>query len=266
MNRRFLAILPALAFAAPLYLVGQQAQSDSRGMYYTAERKKETLPAVVPVANTNAQSKAKAAAPATTAPVNAVVNLGLRYNVLLNENGKPGRAVDPARNFKVDECFHLQITANRAGYLYVLAKQSSGDWIPLLPTPDMPKESNVLNGDQTVIVPEKYCFEIHDPPGTETIWVMLSRDPSEIDALDKAARGVSAPTPAKGKSDQSLLMARVNVEVNRLSGLPGTRDIQFRKIAAPLQAGEPANSVYVVNSSPRPSSHVITQIEISHRR
>ena len=45
----------------------------------------------------------------------------------------------------------------------------------------------------------------------------------------------------------------------------GTRDIVIKKITQPQAAAEPAESVYVVNSSSNPASNLAAQIEVHHR-
>ena len=47
--------------------------------------------------------------------------------------------------------------------------------------------------------PKEYCFEISDPPGTETLFVVLSRSPRDFfelyDAIKAPAHLVRQPAP-----------------------------------------------------------------------
>jgi hypothetical protein len=246
-----------LILAAAHALPQQNASEGARELFYVAVAKKEALPPIRPVAVRKA---------ASTRPSDAsgVVHLGLRYNVVL-VNASSGRSetVDPDREFRNGECFALDFVSNRSGYLYVLAKQSSGNWIPLLPSPEMSDESNIINPGEKVRVPSRYCFEISAPPGAETLFVLLSRDPADVSDLHDGIKGrTPPPTDAPVQIADSRL---VNSAVARMSGEVLTRDLAIRKVSQPVAAGEPANSVYVVNGSAKPASKVITRIEIRHR-
>jgi hypothetical protein len=45
----------------------------------------------------------------------------------------------------------------------------------------------------------------------------------------------------------------------------GTRDLVIRKVSQPVDSRDMPNSVYVVNGSDKPSSTVVTQLQIKHR-
>ena len=105
----------------------------------------------------------------------SVPHLGFRYTVaLVNQTSGKAESVDPDRDFRKGECVRIELESNQSGYLYVLSKQSSGTWLPLFPSPEMPGESDVIDPGQKVRAPKDYCFEINDPPGTETLFVALS--------------------------------------------------------------------------------------------
>jgi hypothetical protein len=158
----------------------------------------------------------------------------------------------------------------------VLAKQSSGQWQPLLPSPEMTDESNIIDPGRKIRVPGNYCFEIQDPPGSEHLVLVFSRDPQDFYELYQSIKNQkSTPTPAptpppmqERPASGSVQMAdasHVNSAVARMEQQFGTRDIAIRKVSQPLSSGEPAGSVYVVNSSNKPTSSVVTEIELKHR-
>lgn len=186
--------------------------------------------------------------------------LGLRYNLILISAGKSEPA-DSDRMFQPGECVALEFEANGSGYIYVLEKGSSGAWSPLLPSAEMPDESNVLKARTPVRVPEKYCFEISGPPGEERVFVALSRDPEDLYDLNQSIR------KSAGEADASPLLAqnRLSDEVNRLESGLRDRDLKIKKIEKPENSSEPAHSVYVVNASASSSSRVVTEIRIQHR-
>jgi hypothetical protein len=187
------------------------------------------------------------------------VHLGLRYTLGLIHEERRGDArfepVDPKRAFHKGDCFALKVSANRDGYLYVLSKQSSGIWQPLLPTPHMPDEKNVLAAASNVMVPANHCFEITDPPGTEVLSIILSRDPQDVIALHDTIR--DAP-----ESDQTA--RAITKEVERMTQM-GSRDIAFRTVEKPQGASEDAYSNFVVSRSDKPSALVVATIRVEHQ-
>lgn len=238
-------------------LMGQQQSNETgaRQLYYFAVTKKDSLPPI------------RKEAPAT--PANGVVHLGFRYSILLvNPDTNRAQTVDPDRIFRKGDCFALQVEANRSGYLYVLARQSSGSWKAMLPTPEMSQESNILDPGTKMRIPAGYCFEVSDPPGSEVLTVILSRDPHDVYQLNQGVRN-SEPPPSEQRrqgSTMELASARiVNNEVERMARQYGTRDLLFHKIEKPQDPQEPPFSVYVVNSSDKPAAMVMTKITIRHQ-
>lgn len=294
-TQRRMGLIAVLAVGAFAQQAKQKEAEGARELYYFAVTKKDPLPPLRRVAATrtpavtaapavNSQQSGTTAAPLPrgdapaagppAGPGAGAVHLGFRYSLALvnSESGK-AEPVDSDRVFRKGECLAIDFESNRSGYLYVLVQQSSGNWAPLLPSPEMPDEANIINPGEKVRVPKEYCFEISDPPGTETVFVVLSRDPRDIYDLNEGIKGNSpapAPRPAAPERPPSdpvqYADARiVNSAIARMAQQFGTRDIVIRKIGQPMEAKEPAHAVYVVNASTRPSSSVVTQIEIHHR-
>ncbi len=248
-------VLVAAAACAQAQPQQQPNETGARQLYYFAVTKKDPLPPI------------RKEAPAT--PANGVVHLGFRYTVVLvTPDTNRAQSVDPDRIFHKGECFALQVEANRSGYLYVLARQSSGAWKAMLPAPEMSTESNILDPGRKIRVPADYCFEVSDPPGSEVLTVILSRDPHDIYQLNQGIHNSDAPSsePRRQPATMELASARlVNSEVERMARQYGTRDLLFHKIEKPQDPDEPPFSVYVVNSSDRPSAMVMTKITIRHQ-
>ena len=252
---------------------GAQPVEGARELFYLAAQRKDTLPPIRKVAAT----KSTAAAQPQANPAAGVVHLGLRYNlILVNPTSGASEEVDPQSVLHKGDCFALDFESNRSGYLYVLAKQSSGSWQALVPSPEMADESNVIDPSKKLRVPANYCFEVRDPPGTETLFVVLSRDPRDFYELYEGIKRQNAPAqpvpartePVPGAPAQPVQYADaslVNGAIARMAQQFGTRDIAIRKIDQPAAPQEPPHSVYVVNVSNAPASSVVTQIEVRHR-
>ena len=270
-------------------LVAQQPQSQpktegTRDLYYFGATQKDTLP---PIRKASTAVRAKstpaptlsAGTEADRAPVTpgeavdaaSVPHLGFRYTVaLVNQTTGKAVAVDPDRDFRKGECVRLEVESNHSGYLYVLSKQSSGGWLPLFPSSEMPDESNVADPGQKVRAPKDYCFEIGDPPGTETLFVVLSRSPRDFfdlyDAIKSPATAAPANTSKSPANPVQLADARmVNSAVEKMATTFGTRDLVIKKVTPGADKQDTDYSVYVVNGSDKPSSTVVKKVEIRHR-
>jgi hypothetical protein len=236
-------------------LEAQPAQpvEGARELFFAGAAPKDELP------------KLQKLAPKTTSPpAPTAVNLGLRYSLLLVQSrSSAGDPVDPMRNFRKGDCVAINLESNRSGYLYVLAKESGGNWTPLFPTPALVDHDNRIDPGQVVRTPKESCFEIDDPPGSETVFVVLSRSPRDISEL---AESIRKPSPL------------VNVVVSQMTAEAGTRDLPFREVVKPASpppvrkagtkaevAKEPQHAVYVVNGSRKSGDTLVTRIEISHR-
>jgi hypothetical protein len=261
----------------------QQKTEGTRDLYYFGAAQKDTLP---PIRKASTAVRAKstpaptlsAGTEADRAPVTpgeavdaaSVPHLGFRYTVaLVNQTTGKAVAVDPDRDFRKGECVRLEVESNHSGYLYVLSKQSSGGWLPLFPSSEMPDESNVADPGQKVRAPKDYCFEIADPPGTETLFVVLSRSPRDFFELYDAIKNPPAAAPANSSRSNSnpVQMAdmRVNSAVEKMAKTFGTRDLVIRKVTPAADRQDTDYSVYVVNGSDKPSSTVVKKVEIRHR-
>ncbi len=267
-----------------------QPTEGARELFFAGAAPKDELPPVRPTAPAKAVpatvppgSQPGHAAPGSAADRAAALralHLGLRYNLLLvSARGDRGQPVEPERNFRKGDCVAIELEANRSGYLYVLSKQSSGDWVPLFPTPELSDQSNRIDPGQIVRTPRRACFEIDDPPGQETLFVVLSRDPRDIYELSESIKGPGdRPQPSSG-STQIAATGRINSAVGRIAEEYGTRDLPFKEVARPAAqpapvrkaAAKPAdkagleNAVYVVNGSSKPAATLVTKIEILHR-
>ncbi|HWC96668.1 MAG TPA: DUF4384 domain-containing protein [Candidatus Sulfopaludibacter sp.] len=245
----------------------------ARELFYLAVAQKDALPPVHKTAQRTATAPVQSAAAIPPKENPGAVHLGLRYNlVVVDPQSGRSELSDPDRVLKRGECFALDFESNRSGYLYVLAKQSSGSWQALMPSAEMAEESNIIDPGKRIRVPKSYCFEIGDPAGSETLFVVLSRDPRDFyDLSDGIKRQNSAPAQAAPPPTSPVRRtvdyadASMDNAVKHMAQQFGTRDIAIRKVNQPLNDKEPPNSVYVVNTSDRPSSSVVTQIEVKHR-
>lgn len=199
-----------------------------------------------------------------------VTHLGLRYSVLLvdktNGNRKP---VSASQSFAEGECLGLEIQSNRSGYLYVFNLGSSGAWRPLLPTKEMPDEGNFVEGLSPVRIPATHCFGITGPPGSERLFVVLSRNAQEVNDLNRTIRNEAGGKPENPSPHETggtvLAMAdNLNQAVQKLASLKG-RDLEVEEVAVANKSTAPDPAVYVVHTSDTPADKVVTEIDIKHQ-
>ena len=199
-----------------------------------------------------------------------VSHLGLRYRLLsVDKATGDATAVSSNQVFEQGDCFSLEFESNRSGYLYVFNLGSSGAWRPLLPTAEMPEESNFVPAFTTLRVPSSHCFRIAGPPGEEHLFVVLSRNPQEVDELNRSIRngptGESAPSHSSEAPAGTMMMAsNLNQAVQKIVSLKG-RDLEIQEIGGIKNSAENTPAVYVVHTSATPSDKVMTEIQIKHR-
>ena len=263
----------------------------ARDLFYFGATQKEALPplprtstqksprpAAAPIQTAgSAQAKTPpppvtpAAAAARVAEPEATLHLGFRYSIqLVNQTTGATESVDPDREFKKGECVRVEVESNQSGYLYVMSRQSSGGWMPLFPSSEMPEETNVADPGQKVHAPKDYCFEIDDPAGTETLFVVLSRSPRDFFELYDAIKASGSTSPdSNSKAPSSAVQladaGRMNSAVEKMAKNFGTRDMVIKKVTPAPETKETDYSVYVVNGSDKPSSTIVKKVEIKHK-
>lgn len=104
---------------------------------------------------------------------------------LLEENGRPPRAMDPERTtFREGDRIQLRLASSTSGYAAVAQIGSDGTASLLFPAPELGFKSARIEPAGSVTLPSKHgAFEFDAQPGTETLVVLLAGDPSLIDDL-----------------------------------------------------------------------------------
>ena len=148
---------------------------------------------VEPPAATVANSGAKDLYYATTGPglgasaadapaaVGGAFNTGLKYTIL--RRAPNGDAVEVAADtmFRSGDRIRFGFEPNVDGYLYVIQRGSTGRWSVLLPHPLINGGRNDVTRFGEVTIPPEGWFRFDENPGSERVFVYLSREP--IDTL-----------------------------------------------------------------------------------
>jgi hypothetical protein len=216
--------------------------------------------------------RADARGPSTPSgvPVVTASNLGVRYNVLLvtDRQKKTRKAVDPDSSFRAGDCFAVELTPNRDGYLYVFNAASSGAWQPLLPSSQMPAQENFVRRGARMVIPSDHCFEFDNTPGVERLLVVITEREEDQKRLSDSIRNPAPENqrPARPRESGTLLAGGAlmrDLEMMRTGQLIG-RDIKIAKVGTPQAEGEQPHAVYAVRNSTAPNERLMIEIPLRH--
>ncbi len=136
-------------------------------------------------------SATPAAAPAETAPAPAAVAplvtnaayvqnetpLGLRYALVQVVNAAE-REVSPQSTFHSGDMVRVKIEGNRNGYLYVIARGSSGNWKPLFPSLRHQRRRKPRSAAPALHSAfRSQAFTFDEQPGEERLFLIYSVEP-----------------------------------------------------------------------------------------
>lgn len=181
--------------------------------------------------------------------IRPATRLGIRYSLLdVDPKGRRASAeVDPDSVWRTGQCAAVRLEANRGGYLYVLARGSSGEWQPLLPSPDAADEPLQIAPYSPTPIPREHCFEILPPAGKERLFIVVSERRQDMAELENAIR-----------------QGGVNSQVDKIRNAPGGHGAKIEKIGRAGPAHETPYSVFVVAANSRPNDRLVVEIELDH--
>ena len=162
---------------------------------------------------------------------------GLRYRLLKIAGDGAEVSVDPATaTFKAKDKVRLTFESSIDGYLYVVQQGSSGKWTTLFPHPDINGGRNQIRRAEEYPVPPSAdgWFVVDDTPGTDHIFVFLSKEPvDQLPGLTPVKQGYAAADPAM---------------IDGLKRRIQPRDLIFRKDTSKSAQGvSTVQATYVVN-------------------
>lgn len=116
------------------------------------------------------------------------VKIAVKTAFELTRDGET-RTVAPDYTFQSGDRVKLRYTTNASGYVYWLAKMSSGKYSVLFPT-DITGMDNKITKNEEHTVPAKGSFRFDDTPGTEMVLMVFAEQRiPELDQVIASANG-----------------------------------------------------------------------------
>ena len=227
-----------------------------------------------PVPATPAAAPVPATTPAEPARVvNAAYTpderpLGLRY-ALVQVVGGAEREVSPSATFRSGDQVRVTVQGNRDGYLYVIARGSSGVWKPLFPASNIDGGNNRIVARKAQRLPsDTQAFEFDEQAGQEQLFVVFASEP--VKDVEELIPTLTAPEKKELRPGAMIVANAAPINDAFVSRLRNTysRDLIVQTVTPtqPAQStGEatvPESAVYVVSKT---GGRVVADIRLEHR-
>ncbi len=124
--------------------------------------------------------------------------IAVKTTVVLTRDGNTSTVV-PNTEFKSGDKVKLVFTPNIDGYVYWLAKGTTGSYTMLFPNPKSGADNSVKKNEEYT-VPSKGVFKFDDNPGNEELLCILSAD--KLPDLDAAASSMFKDSSATAAVDK----------------------------------------------------------------
>ncbi len=219
--------------------------------------------------------------------------LGMRYT-LIKRVGSSAQEVPVDTSFRSGDRIQVAVETNESGYLYIIARGSSGAWRPLFPSAEVGGGSNRIEANTVTTVPSGYVFTFDEQAGEEKLFLVFSRQPEPslenlIYDLGTKPAPSAAPkaspaktTPEFGSGPKVLLAVNdMNIRDDVVGSLRRAyaRDLVVEKVAddpgssgygavRPLNASYTPDmkiATYVVNPSNAKDARVVADLALIHR-
>jgi len=218
--------------------------------------------------------------------------LGLRYTII-KRVGNNAEEVPASTVFRSGDRIQVAVESNEDGYLYIIARGSSGAWKPLFPSPETEGGNNLIRAGKATTVPSGFVFTFDEQAGEEKLFVVFSRKPEpSLESLiyDLGTGGAKKPAakPSQiagsdaGDGSKTLLASnRIDIRDDVVGNLRRVyaRDLIVEKVEGPAQPSsysgvrpldanyQPTmrNADYIVNPSSSSDARVVADVTLVHK-
>jgi hypothetical protein len=151
-------------------------------------------------------------AQASPAPQNAL------HIVVQKREGASARLMSEKHVFQRGDQVRLRVSSEADGYLYVLNRSSSGTMSVLFPGQDTASTRIQRGHEYTLPASSQRWFTITDPPGYETLYFLVSSEPTPRASTGTVMNPPLVKPPKKAPDAAEGLVPRCNDEMFRSRG------------------------------------------------
>jgi hypothetical protein len=203
--------------------------------------------------------------------------LALRYSLLKQAGSGEYVEVDPDTIFRSGDRLKISIESNDGAYLYIVQQGSSKAWNLLFPNEDTGHGDNRVERGRSVTVPAGGRFTFDDRPGTERLFIVLSRqaEPDLEKMIYDLSRGTAttpgaAPAAAPADNRPKMMLAMNSLDdavVNRLRTQMTSRDLVFEKVTEdkPAPGGKREKAMYYGTQDRTSRARIVVDMNLRHQ-
>lgn len=205
-------------------------------------------------------------------PVPSVPRLCVHANLQRRSGSGAMVSVDPGALFRVGDGLRLRIEVCNEGYLYVINRNTSGTWEPILAAGGPADHSNhVLPGKWYTIPDDSHIMTVEAPAGEDKLFVVLAHQPitdlqtltETLNRQNPSNRGGSTNAPPAG-ADPIIAQNFVRDDfVDKMHELYG-RDLVVEKTSDAETKGDQSGWFAATRDDAGPDSRVILDLQIRH--
>jgi hypothetical protein len=186
---------------------------------------------------------------------------GLRLKLYQADANCNFMQVSPFKAFRAGEALRFAVESNTAGFVYIIARGSSGQTRLLYPHPDVNNGANHIHRGTELMIPGREWFRFDHNPGVETISVILTRRKLDLLPYLIPSAPTAEPAPASGGIEAAVL--------ELLQGGAKARDLVLTPDDAPAPvvatSGVYANGYYAVNTLKTGNEYCVLQFKLNHQ-
>jgi len=205
------------------------------------------------------------------------IPLAFRYTI--QRKSVTGKFEDAAvdATFRSGDRVRVMIESNDNAYLYIVQQGSRKSWNVLFPAPEINGGGNEVKANSKITIPSEYSFSFDDQPGTENVYIVLSRKPEPdfeklIFALrdkskmpgDAQAVPVNDQPRFKGNVSQIASSYSNNPLLERLESAMKSRDLVFEKVNEDNEDGRKEKAFYAGTPDTSVNARVVARVELKH--
>jgi hypothetical protein len=205
---------------------------------------------------------------ATIQTVSTLPPLALRYSILKRNESDEYLEVDPETVFRAGDRIRVSVQANDSAYLYIVQKGSSNSWDLLFPNEDTEHGSNRIERNRQYVIPSGARFTFDDRPGTERLFIVVSRQPQED--MESLIYSLSKPVSEESKpsTPKALLAQARPIDdglIGRLRSQMLARDLVFEKVDESKPGPKKETAMYVATQDESPNARLVVDLSLNHR-